>query len=210
MATDRSRRPVPDNAPPRLFSTLRLIATSLSDLDRRFALVGGLAVSIRTEPRFTRDIDLAVVADSDAEAEQLVADLAARGFRLQLSLEQQATHRLATVRLSPPGESVEGIVVDLLFASSGIETDICTSAEVLEIAPGLRVPVATTGHLIAMKLLSRDDDRPQDDIDLKYLLAAAQVGDRQQARVAVDRIERLGANRGKAIRRELDALLSRP
>lgn len=40
-----------------------------------FALVGGLAVSARTEPRFTRDADLAVALASDAEAEALIREL---------------------------------------------------------------------------------------------------------------------------------------
>jgi hypothetical protein len=34
-----------------------------------FALVGGLAVSVHVEPRFTRDIDLAVAVAGDAKAE---------------------------------------------------------------------------------------------------------------------------------------------
>ena len=33
------------------------------------AVVGGIAVSVRTEPRFTRDIDFAVAVESDADAE---------------------------------------------------------------------------------------------------------------------------------------------
>jgi len=33
------------------------------------ALVGGLAVSARTEPRFTRDLDVAVAVPDDAGAE---------------------------------------------------------------------------------------------------------------------------------------------
>jgi hypothetical protein len=41
----------------------------------RCALVGGLAVSARTEPRFTRDADLAVAVASDAEAESLIRAL---------------------------------------------------------------------------------------------------------------------------------------
>jgi hypothetical protein len=41
-----------------------------------FALVGGLAVSIRTEPRFTRDADLAVALANDAEVEALIHDRA--------------------------------------------------------------------------------------------------------------------------------------
>ena len=37
-----------------------------------FALIGGLAVSARTEPRFTRDADFAVALAGDAEAEALM------------------------------------------------------------------------------------------------------------------------------------------
>lgn len=48
-----------------LESTIRLVADALRELDRRWALVGGLAVSARAEPRFTRDIDLAVVVEDD-------------------------------------------------------------------------------------------------------------------------------------------------
>jgi hypothetical protein len=207
-ATARNHPPVTDASLPRLLSALRLIASALVELDRAFALVGGLAVSVRGEPRFTRDIDLAVATDTDDDAERLVADLTARGFALRLTLEQNAIGRLATVRLSPPGESAEGIVVDLLFASSGIEPDICQGADVIEIARGLRVPVAATGHLIAMKVLSRGAHRPQDDMDLRSLLAVADDDDRQRALAATDRIERLGANRGRPIRQELETLLA--
>ena len=38
----------------------------------RFAVIGGFAVSVRTEPRFTRDLDLALAVGSDAEAERLL------------------------------------------------------------------------------------------------------------------------------------------
>lgn len=39
-----------------LESTIRMVAEVLRELDRRWALVGGLAVSARAEPRFTRDL----------------------------------------------------------------------------------------------------------------------------------------------------------
>jgi hypothetical protein len=61
--------------------------------------------------------------------------------------------------------------VDLLFASSGIETEIVREAEWLEVLPGLTMPVARTGHLVALKLLSVNEiDRPQDVIDLRALM----------------------------------------
>lgn len=50
------------------------IVRHLRRLGRPFALVGGLAVSLRAEARFTRDVDLAIVAADDAEVERLVYD----------------------------------------------------------------------------------------------------------------------------------------
>ena len=89
---------------------------------------------------------------SDTEAEALVADLIAEGFTLKVSLEQHALGRLAAVRLIPQGESDEGVVIDLLFASSGIEDEICRDAERVEVTPDLVIPVARAGHLVAMKI----------------------------------------------------------
>lgn len=196
-----------DRAPTRLLTALLRTGEVLRELGRPFALVGGLAVSIRVEPRFTRDIDLAVAVADDAAAEALVADLQGRGFTIQLSLEQRALERLAAVRMTPPGESAAGIVVDLLFASSGIEADICAAAELMEITAGIAVPVATAGHLLVMKVLSRSADRPQDETDLRALLKVLTDGERQRAIAAAVQIERLGANRGKPLGAEVNALL---
>lgn len=66
-------------------------------------------------------------------------------------LEQDYVKRLSGVRLERRGSDV---VVDLLFASSGIENEVVASADLLEVLPGLTVPVATTAHLIALKVLA--------------------------------------------------------
>ncbi|MCK6551640.1 nucleotidyl transferase AbiEii/AbiGii toxin family protein [Myxococcota bacterium] len=55
---------------------LQHVAALLRRLHQPFALVGGLAVSVRSEVRFTRDVDLAISVSSDAEVERLVFDLA--------------------------------------------------------------------------------------------------------------------------------------
>jgi hypothetical protein len=191
----------------RLLSVLRRIAEALDGRQQPWALVGGLAVSVRSEPRFTRDIDVAAAVSDDVAAEALVASLLASGFRLRLSLEHDALKRLATVRLAPPGEPEEGVVVDLLFASSGIETEICRDADRLEVASGLTVPVAQAGHLVAMKLLALGPDRPQDAADLRALVATLTESDRARARAATARIEELGANRSKRLRQELERWL---
>ena len=181
-----------------LETILRRAQAELDGQGKKWSLVGGLAVVVRGEPRFTRDADLAVVVGSDTEAELLVRWLQGRGYGVLATVEQQATGRLATVRLLPPGEDEEGIVLDLLFASSGIESEVAASSEILEIMPGLRLPVARTSHLIALKVLSRDDiRRPTDLADLRSLIARASQDDIRGAERALALIMERGFHRGR-------------
>lgn len=194
----------------RLEESLRRIFDDLSELGRRGALVGGLAVSARSEPRFTRDVDVAVVVRDDSDAESLIHALQQRGYRGFGLIEQEATSRLAAIRLERPGAKGEpaGDVVDLLFASSGIESEIVIAAEDMEILPGIRVRVASIGHLIALKVLSRDDEkRPLDHADLLALLAVATKHDLAAARAALSLIEERGYARGKSLSREFRSLV---
>lgn len=78
---------------------LRQVLADLGRLGVAHALVGGHAVSVRVEPRFTRDLDFAVAVADDRAAENLVRELTGRGYRLTAIVEQEATGRLATVRL---------------------------------------------------------------------------------------------------------------
>jgi hypothetical protein len=190
-----------------LETILRRIAIDLRQEHRAFALVGGLAVSVRTEPRFTRDADLVVAVGSDADAETLVHRLRARGYRDALVVEQLATGRMATVRLGLSTE-LYAPVVDLLFASSGIEPEVVDAAEAIEIVRGLTVPVAATGHLIALKVLARDDvKRPQDLVDLRALLRVSTVEELDRARDALALITARGYGRGRDLDRDLAAIV---
>ncbi len=165
-------------------------------------------MSARAEPRFTRDVDLAVHVLGDDDAERLVRDLQTRHYRARAIVEHEATGRLATVRLLPPEEDEAGVVADLLFASSGIEPEIVDAAETVEVLPGLRVPIATIGHLIALKILSMDDrTRPQDRMDLRALIAAATADDIRLARAAAEAITLRGFHRGRDLAGTLDRLV---
>jgi hypothetical protein len=87
--------------------------------------------------------------------------------------------------------------------TAGIEPEIIAAAEPLEILPKLTVPVARTGHLIALKVLSRNDDqRPTDLADLRALLGRADSGEIQEAERALEQIAERGFHRG----RDLSAL----
>ena len=192
-----------------LESVLRAAALDLAALRLRWAVVGGLAVSARTEPRFTRDVDLVIAVSDDHSAEQAVHSLQRRGYHVHALVEQEAAGRLATARLIPRGEDEAGVVLDVLFASSGIEPEIADAAEVLEILPGLRVPVASAGHLIALKLLSRDDrTRPQDRIDLGALLRVATPADLDEARHGVALIHARDFRRERDLSRDLEQLIA--
>jgi hypothetical protein len=180
---------------------LRQIVADLNVVKARWALVGGLAVSARTIPRFTKDLDFAVAVASDAEAEDVVHRLGSHGYKPIEILEQDYVERLSGVRLAHSGSDV---VVDLLFASSGIENEVVASADHLEVLPRLTAPVATTGHLIALKVLA---GRSQDLTDLGYLIPAASSSELHAARAAVKLIQERGFNRGQDVVADLETLI---
>jgi len=47
---------------------LAQVAADLETIGARWAVIGGLAVAIRAEPRFTKDVDLAVAVVDDRKA----------------------------------------------------------------------------------------------------------------------------------------------
>lgn len=123
-------------------------------------------------------------------------------------VEQDAVGRLATVRLALHSDA-EGPVLDLLFASSGIEHEIVAEAGPIELLPGLTVKVASLAHLIALKVLSRDDERrPQDLVDLRALLRMATLDDVSRAREALGVITARGYQRGRELVPLLESLLA--
>jgi hypothetical protein len=165
----------------------------------RLVLVGGLAVSARTVPRFTRDVDFTVAVNDDAHAESLVFAAQSLGYVVEAALEQTGAGRLATVRLRRANEPI----VDLLFASNGIEAEIAAAATSLLVL-GKLVPVASVGHLIAMKLLSRDPKkRPRDEDDLIELARVADDLEWDRAANAVALIEARGFARKRDLRSAL-------
>ena len=181
---------------------LRKAVADLDALKVRWALVGGLAISVRSVPRFTKDLDFAVAVANDSEAEDVVHRLRGRGYQPLEVLEQDYVERLSGVRLERGGSDV---VVDLLFASSGIENEVVASATRLQVLPRLSAPVAITGHLIALKTLA---GRNQDLTDLGSLIPSASAEDLEIARQAVRLIQERGFNREQDIVADLGKLIA--
>ncbi len=185
-------------------SALALVAAELLRRGQPFALVGGLAVSIRGEVRFTRDVDLAIVVASDAQTEALVRDLAPAGYSVLALVEQEERHRLATVRLRSPN----GIVIDLLAASAGIEREVVERAGPIAIEGAGTIPVARAEELLALKILSMTDARPNDRSDALSLLAVNPELDLHVVRDLLARITERGFHRNQDLAAKLAGLLA--
>jgi predicted nucleotidyltransferase len=185
------------------FHALATVCRALEQQGRRFALVGGLAVSIRAEARFTRDVDLVVAVADDADAESLVLVMSQAGYRSVASVEQEVHRRLATVRM----RSHEGVAVDLLFASSGIEREIVERAESITLPDVGPLRVARAEDLLAMKILSMSSKRLQDRLDAQNLLRFQASIDLDDVRENLRRIAARGYHRNRDLLSLLDELL---
>ena len=187
---------------------VKSVATYLRKLRVEFAIVGGIAVSLRTIERFTKDVDFAISVSSESEAESIVDSLRKAGFRIAMFLEKEDDGLLMTVRLKS-GAEVE-VFVDLLFGTSGIEQEVVASATELEVFPGFVDRLASVPSLIAMKVLSADwKTRPQDILDLQSLLEVASTEDIEKSRKLLDLITKRGYNRNKDLLRDLDEYIER-
>ena len=195
----------PPHAAVSLHEAALAAASAFDALDIQYALIGGIAVSTRTEPRFTQDLDWVVAVQDDAAAERVVHGLTTRGYVIDTVVENEARNRMSTVRMEVP---TGGWLVDLLFASSGIEPEIVAAAEPIEAFAGFALPVARTGHLIALKLLARGELRPLDTADIQALIAVADDDEIALARTAVELIEARGYDRGRDLRSDLASLLA--
>lgn len=181
---------------------LRRLVADLDALELRWALVGGLAVSARAEPRTTRDVDIALDVADDLGAEQTVLALRQRGYGdAGQMLEHEATGRLATMRMVAPSPDVA--VVDLMFASTGIEPEIVSAATPIDVLPGVTVRVASLAHLLAMKVLA---GRMQDAADFVNLFRCASDRELDEARAALGLITKRRTHRRKDLALEFERL----
>jgi hypothetical protein len=182
---------------------LAAASKELAAAGKRFALVGGLAVSVRAEVRFTRGVDFAVVVADDGEAEALAYDLRKRGYSVAASVEHEARARLATLRLVSP----QRVKIDLLFASSGIESEVVARATLIALPGVAEIPVVRAEELLAMKVLSMTDERLQDRIDAKNLLLFNPDLDMARVRELLRLIHERGYDRNQDLEAKLRSLL---
>jgi len=191
---------------------LKRIIADLESIDVAYALVGGIAYGVRAEPRFTRDIDLTLVADSDQQAQQITGQFVRCGYLPEMEIANRHTGALATFRMRNR-QPVAGIPVeqspfiDLLFSHCGIEKETIDASTPTEPFPGVITPTATVPYLLAMKVLSESDRRLQDRIDLQNLIAVATQDDLSMVPGLLDLIDQRGFANGKDLQAVFDRFL---
>jgi hypothetical protein len=129
-----------------------------------YALIGGLAVSLRGQPRVTADVDMVIQADVPRSL-SLVAGLHTTSFK---PLFEDVGEVVQKALILPLRHRSTNVKVDLALGLSGFERQAVARAERLHLA-GTTICVATAEDLLIMKVLA---GRPQDDQDALGLVIA--------------------------------------
>jgi len=145
-------------------TTLIDVVSLLEQEGVRYVLIGGLAASLRGQPRVTADVDLVIGADV-ARALRLISSLATSKFEPFVPDFEEVVKRSFIL---PSRHRYTGVKVDMALGLSGFEQQLIDRAEKMAIA-GQSVPVATAEDLLLMKVLA---GRPRDDQDVHGIIAA--------------------------------------
>lgn len=120
-----------------------------------YALIGGHAVNVWVEPRFTADVDIVVVAGPD-DFDRLKQGLAAEGFAVALEHGGDQPSGADFIRFTAESNP---LVLEVQAAKTELQREIVRRARP---RPG-GLPVATVEDLIVLKLIA---DRAKDQVDL--------------------------------------------
>lgn len=142
------------------------LADALSWLNREqcaVAVIGGLAVALRGQPRMTVDVDVMIAADVDA-ALALVAGLERSPFEPLFAGVDEVVRRAFIL---PLRHRRTGVRLDVAVGMSGFERQALERAQLVPLG-GLDVPVVAVEDLLVMKALA---GRPQDEQDIRGIVA---------------------------------------
>ena len=145
-----------------LWSTLADAIAMLESRGIACAVIGGLAVSLRGQPRMTVDVDLVMAADVE-DALRLARELPGTPFEPLFTGVEEVIN---AAYILPLRHRTTGIRVDLAIGMSGFERDAIERARTLVIAD-TTAPVVTVEDLLVMKALA---GRPQDEQDIRGIV----------------------------------------
>ena len=164
MDAEPSRNSPPATGDPELVDVVRRLAVVFARRKVRHALIGGLAVGLRSRPRATKDADFILHVPA-MSFPGLLDELAADGFEIDVTdlVRRWSTDRFvvfyrgqARIDWMQPILPLYAHVMDAAESRPWLDTDLY---------------VATAEGLILTKMVAF---RPQDQVDIEHLLIANQ------------------------------------
>jgi len=107
-----------------------------------YVLIGGLALQMWGEPRFTRDVDVTILVKPDEEKIALKRILSAFPPRIPDALEFALKNRVCLVK------SEDGCEIDISLGIPGYEEEVMRRAVWCKLGEGLEVKVCSAEDLI--------------------------------------------------------------
>jgi hypothetical protein len=141
-------------------SDFKELLQSLNAASVRYLIVGGYAVMVHTEPRYTKDLDVWIEAD-EANAHRLFAALAEFGAPMQDYAVADFTEPDTFFQIG-----IDPVRIDILTSITGVDFASAWERRVVVDFGGAPAPVLSRQDLIAAKLAA---GRPQDRKDARRL-----------------------------------------
>jgi hypothetical protein len=146
-----------------LVDELHAVAAALAGAGIRYAVCGGVAVTIHGAVRSTKDLDILVAPADLPRALDAVRPLGYVFVAIPMTFDE-ATERERHVQRVSKIEGSEHLVLDLMLADAGLATTL-DDREIVELPTG-PIAVVSRATLIRMKRLA---GRNQDLADLEKL-----------------------------------------
>jgi len=146
-----------------LYLELKKIVAALNQQGIAYAICGGLAVSIHTQPRATEDLDMMVLAQDLGRCEGALEPLGFKRYGEPMSLAQGRVTLQRLLKFEVGGS--DQVVLDLLLVAPTTLETIWQDRQSFE-WEGMKVWVVSREGLIALKRLRSS---PQDLVDIDRL-----------------------------------------
>jgi hypothetical protein len=150
---------------------LSLLAEAFEEKNIRYALIGGLALSMRGVQRATLDIDFLLLSEDLPQAHAMLVDLGFERHFYSENVSHYLSIRAPRVRL------------DILHAFRHVSLSMIARADFLPWPTGICVPVATIEDLIGLKVQAFCNDPERFPHDWSDILLLTQYAQQNQLRL---------------------------
>ena len=171
--TQRKNVTDPDPLTP-LLAPLRAVLDLLGDFGERGVIIGGLAVALLGEPRFTAVVDAVFLVEMD-ELPRLFQQAAKHGMLARIPQAEEFTRKNRVLLLR---HTASGIDIDISLGMLPFEKEMVERRQTFNLS-GLRICLPTPEDLIILKAVAH---RPKDLLDIESIISIHPEVDKKYVR----------------------------